>query len=52
MRVIESDPENRRIVLSVTESLKPRPRPAKSEEGAGEASPTEPEPAPEPAASE
>ncbi len=51
MRVIESDPENRRIVLSVTESLKPRPRPAKSDE-ASEASPVEPAHAAEPAASE
>jgi small subunit ribosomal protein S1 len=32
MRVIESDPQNRRIVLSITEPLKPRPRPAKREE--------------------
>jgi small subunit ribosomal protein S1 len=52
MRVIESDPENRRIVLSVTESLKPRPRAAKAEEGAGETTPAEPAHAAEPAASE
>jgi small subunit ribosomal protein S1 len=57
MRVIESDPENRRIVLSVTESLKPRPRqpkPEADEPGAGETGADEPAPAPaaEPAASE
>jgi small subunit ribosomal protein S1 len=36
MRVIESDPQNRRIVLSITEPLKPRPRPVKAPEAQDE----------------
>jgi small subunit ribosomal protein S1 len=50
MRVIESDPENRRIVLSVTESLQPRPRQPKAE--TGEPGPGEPEHAAEAAGRE
>jgi small subunit ribosomal protein S1 len=39
MRVIESDAQNRRVVLAVTESLKPRPRAERTEDEAPEPAP-------------
>jgi small subunit ribosomal protein S1 len=39
MRVIESDAGNRRVVLAVTESLKPRPRAERTEDEAPEPAP-------------